>query len=255
MDTKQAAFGMSGRVHASSQPGIPAGGRYRVGGRYPGSRVITPVWPSRRVLPPVTLVDRRSPLTVAGAAPAWDLVPRRRSAPASRLSFGTIARPKNLDARRFPASHRTVKRDIKNSLYDLVLPILSVCCSCNGAAEQFCHGAERGGERSIAEDRGKAGHPHADDRQEDELHSRRLASAAIRLLNNMPAEVFADTAASIGICPATGWRCLAQKHGDADRILGPNAKTTATAPDDTSDDHKSPTPDIDIRANSRRYRA
>lgn len=172
MDAKQAAFGLSGRVHASSQPGIPAGGRYRVGGRYPGSRVMTPVWPSRRVLPPVTLVDRRSPLTVAGAAPAWDLVPKRRSAPASRLSFGTIARPKNLDAPRLPASRKTVKRHIKNSLYDLLSPILSVCRLRHGPAEQLGYGAKRGGERPITEHRREARHPHADDRQAYELQSR-----------------------------------------------------------------------------------
>jgi len=62
---------------ASGQPGHPAGGRYRVGGRSPGSRVNTPVRPSQGRTPPVTLIDRRSPLTVAGAAPA--LAPRGRT--------------------------------------------------------------------------------------------------------------------------------------------------------------------------------
>ena len=51
-------------------PGIPAGRTLSRRGRSPGSRVITTAWPSRRAHPPVTRISRRSPLTVAGAAPA-----------------------------------------------------------------------------------------------------------------------------------------------------------------------------------------
>lgn len=107
----------AGRVHASGQPGIPAGGRYRVEGRSPGSRVVTSVWPSQRFAPPVTRSDLRSPLTVAGAAPELNLAPSRRFAPASRLSSGALARPENLDDPSVPASRALVNRHIKKSLY------------------------------------------------------------------------------------------------------------------------------------------
>jgi predicted Fe-S protein YdhL (DUF1289 family) len=39
-------------------------------GRFPGSRVVAAVWPSQCFSAPVARFDRRSPLTVAGAAPA-----------------------------------------------------------------------------------------------------------------------------------------------------------------------------------------
>ena len=54
----------------------PSEERYRVGGRYPGSRVnaVVPAFPGSSQEPSDTKWNRRSPLTVAGAAP--DFAPK-----------------------------------------------------------------------------------------------------------------------------------------------------------------------------------
>jgi hypothetical protein len=70
------------RHPASAPPGHPARGRFPDHGRSPGSRVVAAAWPSRRPAAPVTRLDSFSPLTVAGAAPAWP----RRDAPGSLLA-------------------------------------------------------------------------------------------------------------------------------------------------------------------------
>ncbi len=101
--------------HASGQPGHPAGGRYRVGGRSPGSRVVTSAWPSRRLAPSVTRYDRRSPLTVAGAAPASIRGSHRLPVLASRTTCPRRTSTRAPSQLRRPRS----TGDIRNSLYEV----------------------------------------------------------------------------------------------------------------------------------------
>ena len=94
-----------GARHASDQTGHPAGGRYGVGGRSPGSRVKA----KRSVFPEGEPSSDMSgpPLAAYSCGGSAGIAPLSGRAPASRLSSGAANRPENLDKHPigFPSHH------------------------------------------------------------------------------------------------------------------------------------------------------